>query len=123
MIAIDTSSMIAYFEGAQGRDIDSVETALDLKQAVLPPAVVTELFSDPILRPEVRAMIGALPQLQILAGYWERAGEIRGRLIGRGLKAHLADTLIAQACIDHDLPLITRDQDFRKFARYGLLLA
>jgi len=32
-------------------------------------------------------------------------------------------TLIAQSCIDHHVPLITRDGDFRPFARYaGLTL-
>lgn len=28
-------------------------------------------------------------------------------------KARLADTLIAQLCLDHQLPLITRDSDFK----------
>jgi len=35
----------------------------------------------------------------------------------------LADTLIAQSCIDYRVPLITRDSDFRHFAKYcGLIL-
>jgi predicted nucleic acid-binding protein len=33
-----------------------------------------------------------------------------------------SDTLIAQTCIDHDVPLITRDQDFRHFVSAGLTL-
>ena len=40
------------------------------------------------------------------------------------VKAGLADSLIAQSCLDHDLALITRDRDFRHFARHaGLRLA
>jgi predicted nucleic acid-binding protein len=36
----------------------------------------------------------------------------------------LGDALIAQSCIDHDVPLITRDTDFRHFAKHcGLKLA
>jgi len=31
----------------------------------------------------------------------------------------LADTLIAQSCIDHDVRLVTRDDDFRHFVRLG----
>jgi predicted nucleic acid-binding protein len=44
------------------------------------------------------------------------AGALRVRLLRRGLKARIADTLIAQSCIDHDVALLTRDRDFRNFA-------
>jgi predicted nucleic acid-binding protein len=38
-------------------------------------------------------------------------------------KAKLADTLIAQLCIDHEVPLITRDRDFSHFQKFcGLKL-
>ena len=53
-------------------------------------------------------------------GYWERAGRLRALAIGGGHKAKLADTLIAQACLDHDVPLVTRDSDFRHFRAAGL---
>ena len=40
------------------------------------------------------------------------------------LKAKLADALIAQCCIDADVPLIARDADYRHFERWcGLKLA
>jgi predicted nucleic acid-binding protein len=41
-------------------------------------------------------------------------------VLATGFKARLADALIAQACIDHDVALITRDKDFRHFVRHGL---
>ena len=57
-------------------------------------------------------------------GYWVRAGEARRLLHKHGLKAKVADALIAQSCIDHDVALITRDRDFRHFAKHcGLKLA
>jgi predicted nucleic acid-binding protein len=34
-------------------------------------------------------------------------------------KARLGDALIAQSCIDHGIPLLTRDRDFRNFAAAG----
>jgi len=40
-------------------------------------------------------------------------------IISAGFKARLADTLIAQACIENAVPLITRDKDFRHFQKYG----
>jgi predicted nucleic acid-binding protein len=40
------------------------------------------------------------------------------------LLARLLDALIAQSCIDHDVMLIARDDDFRHFAKHcGLKLA
>jgi predicted nucleic acid-binding protein len=40
------------------------------------------------------------------------------------LKAALADSLIAQCCIDADVALIARDGDYRHFAKWcGLRLA
>jgi predicted nucleic acid-binding protein len=59
------------------------------------------------------------PRLEILDGYWVRAGELRARLLRRGLKARLADTLIAQSCLDHQVALLTRDRAFRNFATHA----
>ncbi len=42
---------------------------------------------------------------------------IRRKLLTRKLKARLGDALIAQLCIDHGAMLITRDKDFRHFAK------
>ena len=119
MIALDSSSMIAFLSGASGADVDAVASALRSRLGVLPPVVVTELCSAPRLGAEVQALIQAIPELEIRSGYWERAGELRAGLLRRGLKARLADTLIAQSCLDHDLPLVTRDKDFRNFSRYA----
>ena len=60
--------------------------------------------------------------LEISAGYWERAGALRAKVIGRGSKARLADALIAQSCIDHRAPLVTADRNFRHFTKQGLTL-
>ncbi len=53
----------------------------------------------------------------------ERAGFNRATLLAKGLKARIADVLIAQSCLDHKLGLLTRDADFNAFAKaFGLLL-
>ena len=87
---------------------------------VVAPIVVTELFSEPNLELETRALLARTIVLEPLQGYWERAGLLRANLLRDGRKAKLADVLIAQACIDHSLPLITYDRDFRHFERAGL---
>lgn len=124
MIAADTSSMVAYFTGRAGRDIDKVAVALAAGNLVFPPAVVTELLSDPALTPTVDSQIRRVATLDVLEGFWLRAGENRRALLRRGPKAKVGDALIAQSCIDHRVALIARDDDFRHFAKHcGLHLA
>ena len=83
--------------------------------------VLAELLSDPKLPSAVRAILRDVPLMALAEGYWERAGALRAKLLARGLRARRADTLIAQSCIDHAVPLVTRDADFRHFARHGRL--
>jgi predicted nucleic acid-binding protein len=48
---------------------------------------------------------------------------VLAKLRAKELKAKLADTLIAQLCIDHEVPLITRDRDISHFQKFcGLKL-
>ena len=117
MIAVDTSSMIAFLEGRPGDDVELVQSALDHQQLVLPPPVLGELLSDPELPSTVRSLLVPLPQLQVEPGFWERAGLLRASVLKRRLKARLADALIAQSCLDQSVPLVTRDKDVRHFAR------
>jgi predicted nucleic acid-binding protein len=119
MIALDSSSLIAYLEGDSGEDASAVEFALAQKQVILPPLVLSELLSDPQLERSLVSLLTQLPALSILEGYWERVGRLRAGILKSGHKAKLADALIAQSCIDHEVALITRDADFRHFARSG----
>jgi predicted nucleic acid-binding protein len=123
VIAADTSSLVAFLEGAAGEDVEVVQSALDHQQLALPPVVLTELLSDPGLPASLRSLLTALPQLQLEPGYWERAGMLRARVLKQRRKARIADALIAQSCIDQSVPLVTRDKDFRNFAgKAGLAL-
>lgn len=119
MIALDTSSWSAYLAGKDGADVDAVDRALEQGRAVVPPVVLCELLSNPRLSTATAAVFMDLPVLEITGGYWERCGRLRARVLARGLRARLADTLIATSCIDHGVPLVTRDADFRHFVRAG----
>jgi predicted nucleic acid-binding protein len=116
VIAADTSTWIAFFQGAAGRDVELLDRALGDRQVLMPPPVLTELFSDPKLPSDVRATLSELPLLQIADGFWGRAGELRATVLRGRRKARLGDALIAQACLDNGVPLVTRDRDFRAFA-------
>lgn len=115
MIAIDTSSLVAYLKGDQGQDVEELGRAFDMRHAILPPMVVTEILSDPKLNDEVVDLILQIPLLPVHEGYWERSGRSRAKVLDKGYKARIADALIAQICIDNNVSLLTRDKDFRHF--------
>jgi len=117
VIAADTSSLVAFFDGTPGDDVEVIQSALNHQQLVLPPVVLAELLSEPSLPAALRALLTALPQLELEPGYWERAGLLRASILKQRRKARIADALIAQSCLDQSVPLVTRDKDFRHFAR------
>ena len=117
MIAADTSSMIAFLQGEDGDDVELIQAALDHGQLALPPVVICELLSNPGLPKPARSLLAALPILQLEPGFWARAGALRASILKSKRKARVADALIAQSCLDQSAPLITRDKDFRHFAR------
>jgi len=124
MIACDTSSLVAFLERGAGSDVDAIAAAVSSGGLALPPAAFAEVLSNPRTRIDVAAAISGIPHLPLLPDYWMRVSESRAKLIGKKLKARLADALIAQSCIDADVALITRDRDFRHFAAHcGLKLA
>lgn len=123
MIAADTSVLIDYFQGKNNTQTERLDEILAYHSLILPPTVLVEILSDPFLPKKFIEKMLELPILELTENFWQRAGLNRSKLISKKLKARLADTLIAQSCIDHQVPLITRDTDFRHFAKYcGLIL-
>jgi predicted nucleic acid-binding protein len=123
LIATDTSSLVAYLSGEDGDDVARIENAVAGKELILPPPVLTELRSKPDIS-QIETWLSGVPLIELTDGFWDRAGRSRRILLLRGLKAALANSLIAQCCIDADVPLIARDRDYRHFERWcGLKLA
>ena len=118
MIAADTSSLIAFFDSGQGEDADAIAKALTTDELVLPPPVVAELRSSIKNEQGYLSVIARAPLITLTDGFWLRAGQARQTILSKGLKARLIDALIAQCCIDADVALIARDDDFRHFERY-----
>ena len=116
MISADTSTWIAFLQGDSGEDTDLLDRALADNLVVMAPVVLTELLSDPKLDFSLGQTLAGLPLVELRSGYWERAGHLRAVVPARRRKARLGDALIAQVCIDHQIPLLTRDSDFRAFA-------
>ena len=116
MIAVDTSTWIGFLQGDGGQETELLDRALQDRQVLMIPIVLTELLSDPNLPAEVSQVLSELPLIEIEPGYWQRAGELRAKVLTQRRKARLGDALIAQSCIDRGIPLLTRDRDFRAFA-------
>jgi predicted nucleic acid-binding protein len=117
----DTNSWIAYLAGASGPDVDRIEEGLAGRFLVMAPVVLAELLSDPNLPSEAAQFFQEIPLLALSEGYWARAGKLRARLTGLGHKPKLADTLVAQSCLDHDALLLSLDRDFRPFVKHAQL--
>jgi hypothetical protein len=115
VIAADTSTWIAFLEGAPGDDTQLLDRALEDRQVLMVPVVLTELLSDPKLPANVAETFSEVPMIEIEAGYWQRAGALRAKVLSKRRKARLGDALIAQTCLDRGIPLLTRDRDFRAF--------
>ena len=113
--------MIAYLAGDAGSDTEALEAALEDRVVSLPPVVLTEILSDPKMPEELSRFLRELPLLATTEGFWERAAELRRKVLAEHRRARLADTLIAQSCLDHDASLITRDHDFQSFSRIAPL--
>ncbi len=69
----------------------------------------------------VSKSLAELPLVEVMPGYWQRAGELRASVLAKGRKARLGDALIAQSCVDHGISFLTRDRDFRAFAEAARL--
>jgi predicted nucleic acid-binding protein len=116
MIAVDTSTWIAFLQGDDGEDAELLDRALRDRQVLMVPVVLTEMLSNPELSSEVSQTLSDLPLIDVRLGYWQRAGALRAKVLAKRRKARLGDALIAQSCIDHGIALLTRDRDFRAFA-------
>ncbi len=116
MIAVDTSTWIAFFQGEAGEDVELLDQALLDRQVLMAPPVLTELLSDSTVPAHVSKTLSELPLLDLIPGYWKRAGELRANVLAQSRKARLGDALIAQSCVDAGVRLLTRDREFRAFA-------
>lgn len=115
MIAADTSTWVAFLGGVAGSDVLLLQRALQDRQLSMLPVVLAELLSDPNLPPSAAASLTDLPLIEIEAGFWQRAGLLRAKVLTKNRRARLGDSLIAQMCLDSGIALITRDRNFRNF--------
>ena len=122
VIAADTSSLRRYWSGVRDHDTDIVERAFVMGDLVIAPVVISEILSDSAGGNRFLDNLASVPTLPIVQGHFERAGLLRAKLIQEGFKPSVEKCLIAQACIDNNVPLVAHDRDFRHFIKAGLKL-
>lgn len=123
MIAADTSTWINFLKGIPDIKAGHLESGIAEGRLLMPPPVLMELLSFSGVEGRDQKIFEMIPQLEVVEGFWERAGELRRRFLKKNLKASSMDCLIAQSCMDHDIALIAHDDDFRHFSKLGLKLA
>ncbi len=121
MTVVDACVVISFLAGEATPQVEALATLLSDAEAILAPSTVTELLSDPKGGSDLAPLIENLQTLEIGEGYWARAGKLRANVHRAGRKAALGDALLAQACLDADLPLLTADADFGAFAQLSNL--
>ncbi len=119
MIAVDASVLIPWLAQESAPDTERVIGFAQSGEGVLAAVTITELLSSPKGSGLLDSALVAFPVLPIADGYWERAGLLRAKVLRANRKAALGDALIAQACIDAGVPLLTRGGDFSAFAKLG----
>ena len=119
MISVDSSVLISFLHGEDRPEVERLIQWLTEDRVALAPSTVTEMLSDPKGGDEACLLLSELAVVPIAEGFWERAGQLRASVRRTGAKAALGDALIAQNCLDADIPLLTRDADFEAFARVG----
>ena len=87
MIAADTSTWIAFLQGDDGEDTQILDKALENRQVLVPPVVLTEMLSDPKLTSDISQTLSTLPLIEVTVGYWQRAGALRAQVLAKRRKA------------------------------------
>ena len=125
MIAADTSTRIAYLEGAPGHDTQLLDQALADHRLLMIHQCSPSCSAIRCFHQLSCNSLWKFQMIDVEPGYWQRAGLLRAKVLSERGKARLGDALIAQTCIDRKIPLLTRDEDFRAFAdaaRLSLIL-
>lgn len=84
---------------------------------MMAPPGVERVLDDPKLSADLEAALREVPFRDTADGYWAARRPAAPTVLAKRRTARLGDALIAQNCLDHRLPLLTRDRDFMAFAR------
>ncbi len=126
MHLIDTSVWVDFLRGTSHPKVDFLEALLEEGEAHLGEVTYAELCfgaRDAKQFKKYSRYFSEMPFLPLPAHWHRKVGDLGFTLRRRGHKPFLADLMIACIALEHGVPLLTTDQDFRPFQDlFGLLL-
>ena len=122
MIVADTNVWIGFFNQTLAQNTLLFREAIQNQAVAMPTPILHELLCFPELNDLDRIYFSRFQTFNPSEQTWLRAGEMRRKILHKKLKCRAIDALIAQTCIENGLPLLTLDNDFKKFSNFGLKL-
>jgi tRNA(fMet)-specific endonuclease VapC len=115
VILVDTSAWVDFFRSREPL-AGAVDLALENDEVLLCGPVITELRRGLVRateRARVLPLLAGCPTLPQPVALWEDAGDLGQLLVRKGVTIKTLDLLIAVYALSHDVPLLTRDSDFK----------
>ena len=123
MILVDTSVWIDYFNGKNNQYTDSLDTGLSEGIVAIGDLILLEILqgfkTDKDFR-RAKATLGTLEQYEMFGRQMSVICADNYRTLRKkGITIRgTADVIIASFCIEHQIPLLFSDRDFRPFVKY-----
>lgn len=116
VVVVDTSVWIEFFRGIT---IPELETALRESRVVLPPLVVSELFSGKSTGKnleKLKLLVSQLGIIQTDLAHWMEVGMLRKKLALKGISVSTPDAHVAYCAISLNAELASIDGIFKKIS-------
>ena len=127
MILVDSSVWIDYFSGIDNLQTDYLDSALGTQRLCIGDLILTEVlqgFRQDKHFNQAKGLLSALTSHDLLGTKmaYQSANNFR-ELRKRGITVRkTADVIIATFCIEHKMPLLFTDRDFKPFVKHmGLI--
>jgi predicted nucleic acid-binding protein len=121
---IDSSVWVGFFRASSPTALKhQAGKLIEDERAMLCEPVLFELLraTPAAARKNVQAQLELLPFVRTPHRLWRDAAQLGQKCLRRGFVPPAMDLLIAQVCLDHNLELVTFDQDFAEIARVSPL--
>jgi predicted nucleic acid-binding protein len=123
MILVDSSVWIDYFSGKGSPETDFLDGVLGVGAVAIGDLILTEVlqgFRHDKDYKTARRLLEAVTMLELLGKRMAvKSADNFRKLRSKGVTVRkTADVIIASFCIEHDLPLLFADKDFKPFVEH-----